>query len=603
MELFLPINKKDMLDRGWDELDFIIVSGDAYIDHPSFGVAIISRILEAFNYKVGIIAQPNIKDVNEFKKLGTPRLGFMVTGGNIDSMVSHYSVARRRRKFDYYTPGGKMGKRPDDAVITYSRIIRKLYPDTPIILGGIEASLRRLCHYDYYLDKLRPSILIDSQADIILYGMADKSVIELADALKYGINIKDLTYLRGSSFLTTKKNVIDSEAIFLPKYNELLKDKLNYAKSFKVQYLNSDPYSAKTLVEEYNEGYVVVNPPAYPLTNDEIDWVYNLNYERKVHPSYKEEVKAISEVKHSIIINRGCYGNCSFCALNMHQGRIIQSRSKDSVINEAHKIIKSPDFKGYIHDVGGPTANFYHPSCKKATKQGMCLNRNCLTPKPCPNLRVSHQDYLDILKDLRKLDGVKKVFVRSGIRYDYLIYDQDETFFNELVKHHVSGQLKVAPEHISDNVLRLMNKPSKHVFCMFMNKFYKLNKKHNKEQYIIPYFMSSHPGSTLKDAVELAEFIHKHNLYVEQVQDFYPTPSTLATCMFYTGVNPLTNEKVYVATSPHEKALQRALIHYKNPKNYHHVIKALKLTKREDLIGYHPHCLVKPKKAPKKVTN
>lgn len=592
--MFLPICKQDLIDRGIEQLDFVYISGDAYVDHPSFGHAIIGRVLEAHGYKIGIIPQPDIKNPNWMDCLGIPRLGFLVTSGNIDSMVNHYYVSKKRRTKDYYSPNGKMGLRPDNAVITYCNMIKEKYPNIPLVIGGIEASLRRLAHYDYISDSLKKSILIDSKADLLLYGMGERTIVEMADSLESGLDISDIIYIKGSTWKTSNKDYLPSDAIYLPTYKELKSDKLNYAKSFYIQYTNTDPFISKPLIEEYDGIYVVQNTPSLPLDQELMDWTYSLPYERTYHPIYSNTpIPAIEEVQNSIVINRGCFGSCSFCALTMHQGRIIQSRSKESVVDEAKKIIKSPSFKGYINDVGGPTANFYHPSCKKQLENGTCPAKQCLHPKPCKNLEISHDDYLDILRTLRKLDGVKKVFVRSGIRYDYLMYDKDDTFFKELIKHHISGQLKVAPEHISNNVLFYMQKPPKELYLKFTKKYKDLNKQLNKDQYLVPYLMSSHPGCTLDDAILLAEYIRDERIYVEQVQDFYPTPSTLATCMYYTGVDPRTMKKVYVAKTKEEKAMQRALIQYKDPKNHDLVKKALILAKRYDLIGNGPKCLIR----------
>ncbi len=593
--MFLPICKQDLIERGIEQLDFVYISGDAYVDHPSFGHAIISRVLEAHGYSVGIIPQPDIKKANWMDELGMPRLGFLVTSGNIDSMVNHYYVSKKRRLKDNYSPNGEMGLRPDNAVITYCKAIKEKYPDIPLIIGGIEASLRRLAHYDYIADKLKKSILIDSKADLLLYGMGERSIVEMADSLSSGLDISDVIYIKGSTWKTTNKDYIPTDAIYLPTYHEVKQDRFTYAKSFYTQYTNTDPFSSKPLVEKYDDVYVVQNTPVLPLDQELMDWTYSLPYERTYHPIYNNKpIPAIQEVQNSIVINRGCFGSCSFCALTMHQGRIIQSRSKTSVVNEAKQIIKSKEFKGYIHDVGGPTANFYHPSCKKQLEEGTCPKRQCLHPTPCKNLEISHDDYLDILRTLRKLDGIKKVFVRSGIRYDYLMYDKDDTFFKELVEHHISGQLKVAPEHISNNVLYYMQKPSKELYVKFTKKYKEINKQLNKEQYLVPYLMSSHPGCTLDDAILLAEYIRDEKIYVEQVQDFYPTPATLATCMYYTGVDPRTMKPVYVAKSKEEKAMQRALMQYKNPKNHDLVKKALIKANRKDLIGYTKHCLIKP---------
>lgn len=596
--MFLPISKQDLIERNIEQLDFVYISGDAYVDHPSFGHAIIGRVLEAHGYKIGIIPQPNIYEKGWMDKLGIPRLAYLVTAGNIDSMVNHYYVSKKRRPKDYYSPNGKIGLRPDNATITYCNAIKEAHPNIPLIIGGIEASLRRLAHYDYYSDRLKKSILIDSKADLLLFGMGERSIVEMADSLNSGLDISDIIYIKGSVWKTTNKDYLPSDAIYLPTYKELQKDKLEYARSFFVQYTNTDPINSKPIIEIYNDIYVVQNTPSMPLDQELIDWTYSLPYERTYHPIYnKTPIPAIEEVQNSIVINRGCFGSCSFCALSMHQGRIIQSRSKESVVDEAKKIIKSPSFKGYINDVGGPTANFYHPSCKKQIENGTCPKKQCLHPTPCKNLEISHDDYLDILRTLRKLDGVKKVFVRSGIRYDYLMYDKDDTFFEELVQHHISGQLKVAPEHISNQVLFYMQKPTKELYVKFVNKYKIINKKYKKDQYLVPYLMSSHPGSTLKDAILLAEYIRDERLYIEQVQDFYPTPSTLSTCMYYTGVDPRTMKKVYVAKTKEEKAMQRALIQYKNPKNYELVKKALILAHREDLIGNSPKCLIREQKS------
>ena len=594
---FLPISKEDMKEAGIEQLDFIYISGDAYVDHPSFGSAIISRILEAHGYKVGFIAQPDWKDKESINILGEPRLGFLVSAGNMDSMVNHYTVSKRRRKNDAYTPGGVMGKRPDYATIVYCNLIRQTYKNKPIIIGGIEASLRRLAHYDYWSNKLKRSILLDSGADIISYGMGEHSIVEIADALDSGIDIKDISFIDGTVYKTRKREDI-YDAIELPHYEELKADKLSYAKSFYVQYCNTDPFSGKRLFETYDDKlYVVQNPPAKPLTQPEMDQVYALPYMRDYHPSYKEAggIPAIEEVKFSLISNRGCFGGCSFCALTFHQGRIIQTRSHESIIAEANKMIWDPDFKGYIHDVGGPTANFRAPACEKQMTKGACPHKQCLFPKPCQNLKVDHTDYLALLRKLRELPNVKKVFIRSGIRFDYMIYDNNQTFLRELCEHHISGQLKVAPEHISDPVLEKMGKPSVDVYNRFVKAYKDMNEKIGKKQYLVPYLMSSHPGSTLKEAVELAEFLRDLGYMPEQVQDFYPTPSTISTCMYYTGVDPRNMQPVYVAVNPHEKAMQRALIQYRNPKNYDLVYEALVKAGRTDLIGFDKKCLIRPR--------
>ncbi len=594
---FLPICKKDMDERGIQQLDFVYVIGDAYVDHPSFGHAIISRVLEAHGYTVGIISQPDWKDDHSISILGEPRLGFLVAAGNMDSMVNHYTVSKKRRSTDAYTPGGVMGKRPDYATITYCNLIRRNYKKTPIIIGGIEASLRRLAHYDYWSDSLKRSILLDSGADLLLYGMGERSIVEVADALNSGLLVRDITFIDGTVYKTRKKEDI-YDAIFLPDYSELKADKKNYAKSFYVQYQNTDPFSGKRLAESYDyKTFVVQNPPSKPLTIEEMDDVYALPYMRTYHPSYEKAggVPAISEVKFSLVSNRGCFGGCSFCALTFHQGRIIQIRSHESIIEEAKMLTKEPDFKGYIHDVGGPTANFRAPACKKQLKHGACPNKQCLFPKPCDNLIADHRDYRALLKQLRALPGVKKVFIRSGIRFDYLLADKDQSFLKELCEYHVSGQLKVAPEHISDAVLKYMGKPENSVYRRFVQSYQKMNEKIGRKQFLVPYLMSSHPGSTLKEAVELAEFLRDFGYMPEQVQDFYPTPSTLSTCMYYTGVDPRTMEPVYTAVNPHEKAMQRALIQYRNPKNYELVSEALHKAGRTDLIGFDKKCLIRPR--------
>ncbi len=594
---FLPICKKDMEERGIQQLDFVYVIGDAYVDHPSFGHAIISRVLEAHGYTVGIISQPDWKDDHSISILGEPRLGFLVAAGNMDSMVNHYTVSKKRRSTDAYTPGGVMGKRPDYATITYCNLIRRNYKKTPIIIGGIEASLRRLAHYDYWSDSLKRSILLDSGADLLLYGMGERSIVEVADALNSGLLVRDITFIDGTVYKTRKKEDI-YDAIFLPDYSELKADKKNYAKSFYVQYQNTDPFSGKRLAESYDyKTFVVQNPPSKPLTIEEMDDVYALPYMRTYHPSYEKAggVPAISEVKFSLVSNRGCFGGCSFCALTFHQGRIIQVRSHESIIEEAKALTKESDFKGYIHDVGGPTANFRAPACKKQLKHGACPNKQCLFPKPCDNLIADHRDYRALLKQLRALPGVKKVFIRSGIRFDYLLADKDQSFLKELCEYHVSGQLKVAPEHISDAVLKYMGKPENSVYRRFVQSYQKMNEKIGRKQFLVPYLMSSHPGSTLKEAVELAEFLRDFGYMPEQVQDFYPTPSTLSTCMYYTGVDPRTMEPVYTAVNPHEKAMQRALIQYRNPKNYELVSEALHKAGRTDLIGFDKKCLIRPR--------
>ena len=595
---FLPVSRKDMDKRGWDYVDFTYVIGDAYVDHPSFGHAIISRVLEANGYRVGIISQPDWKDKDSINVFGRPRLGFLVMAGNMDSMVNHYTVSKKRRATDAFTPGGVMGKRPDYATVVYCNLIRQTYKDVPIIIGGIEASLRRMGHYDYWSDKVKNSILVDSGADLLLYGMGEKSVVEVADALNSGIEVKDITFIDGTVYKTKSPDAV-YDYIMLPDINEIKSDKLKYAESFYIQYCNTDPFVAKPLVEKYKDTlYIVQNTPSKPLTQMEMDDIYSYDYMRNYHPDYEKDggVPAIKEVKYSLVSNRGCFGGCSFCALTFHQGRIIQTRSHESIINEAKQIINEPDFKGYIHDVGGPPANFRHTSCEKQLSKGVCPNKQCLFPTPCKNLTVDHKDYLTLLRKLRKLPGVKKVFIRSGIRFDYLMCDKDDTFMKEMVEHHISGQLKVAPEHISDNVLEKMGKPKREVYEKFIKKYNDINKKMGKNQFVVPYLMSSHPGSTLENAVELAEYLREWGYMPEQVQDFYPTPSTISTCMYYTGVDPRTMKKVYVTRNPHEKAMQRALIQYRNPKNYDLVKEALIKTGRTDLIGFDSKCLIKPRK-------
>jgi len=591
---YLPISKEDMEKREWDQCDFVYVIGDAYVDHHSFGPAIISRVLESNGYKVGIIAQPDWKDSKSITALGTPRLGFLVCGGNMDTMVNHYTVAKKLRHQDAYSPGGVMGKRPDRATIVYCNMIRKVYKNIPIIIGGIEASLRRLAHYDYWSDKVKHSILLDSQADIISYGMGEHSIVELADALNSGIAVQDITFIEGTVYKTKDLTSV-YDAIILPTFQTILDSKEEFAKSFNIQYNNTDPYSGKRLVEQYKDNeYVVQNPPSKPLTQAEMDRVYSLPFMRDYHPSYEAlgGIPAIEELKFSLISNRGCFGGCSFCALTFHQGRIVQTRSHESIIAEANLLIWDKDFKGYINDVGGPTANFRHVACEKQLTKGACVDKQCLFPAPCKNLKIDHKDYLSLLRKLRELPNVKKVFIRSGIRFDYLIHDKDDTFMRELCEHHVSGQLKVAPEHISDKVLELMGKPENSVYEEFIKKFTKINEQIGKKQFVVPYLMSSHPGSTLKEAVALAEYLRDLGYMPEQVQDFYPTPSTIATCMYYTGLDPRNMQPVYVPKTQHDKAMQRALIQYRNPKNYNLVVEALTLAHRTDLIGYDKKCLI-----------
>lgn len=595
---FLPITAEEVRELGVSQLDFIYVTGDAYVDHPSFGHAIITRLLQSHGYTVGIISQPDWKNDDSIAVFGAPRLGFLVSSGNMDSMVNHYYVSKKHRETDAYTPGGKPYMRPDHATVVYSNLIRKKYRHIPIIIGGIEASLRRMAHYDYWSDSFKRSILLDSQADLISYGMGEKSIVEIADALSSGIAVKDISFIAGTVYKTKDiSGLYDYE--LLPSYDDMVSDKTLYAKSFKIQYDNTDAFNGRTLIEPYPNGiYVVQNIPQAPLTMQEMDDVYALPYQRTYHPSYEPlgGVPAISEIKFSLISNRGCFGGCNFCALTFHQGRTVQVRSHESIIEEAKLITQDKDFKGYIHDVGGPTANFRQPSCQKQLRAGVCKHRQCLCPEPCPNLEVTHSDYLSLLRKLRSLPNVKKVFVRSGIRFDYLMLDKDDTFFRELVEHHISGQLKVAPEHISDAVLSRMGKPENSVYEAFTEKYHRLNQKIGKNQFLVPYLMSSHPGSTIKEAVALAEYLRDIGYMPEQVQDFYPTPSTMSTVMYYTGIDPVTTKRVYVCKNPHEKAMQRALIQYRNPKNYELVREALKLAGREDLIGFDKKCLIKPRK-------
>lgn len=594
---FLPICKADMEQRGWEQLDFILVTGDAYIDHPSFGTAVISRVLEDAGYKVGIIAQPDWRSIKDFKRLGRPKLAFLITAGNIDSMVNHYTVSKRKRQKDFYSPGGKMGLRPDRATIVYTNMVRRAFKKVPIILGGIEASLRRFAHYDYWDDKVRRSILFDSEADLLVFGMGEKQILEIAENLKNGLDVKYIHHIAGTCYkVDNLENVYDY--IEVPSFEEISQNKVAYAHAFKIQYEEQDSIRGRVLVQGHSNTYVVQNPPVMPLTRVELDRVYQLPYVRNYHPIYEKlgGVPAITEVKHSIISQRGCFGSCSFCALTFHQGRVIQSRSHESIIKEAEKIIEDKEFKGYIHDVGGPTANFRHVACEKQKKEGTCKNKQCLYPKPCKNLNIDHDEYLQLLKKLRKLKGVKKVFIRSGLRYDYIMADKKrEEFLKELCEHHVSGQLKVAPEHVSPRVLALMGKPKREIYDAFVDKYYKINKKLGKNQFLVPYLMSSHPGSDLNAAIEIAEYLRDIKYQPEQVQDFYPTPGTLSTCMFYTELDPRNMKAVYVPKKRHEKAMQRALLQYKNPQNYDLVKEALLLAGRQDLIGYGSKCLIKPK--------
>lgn len=598
MRDFLPISREDMQKRGWREVDFVYVCGDAYVDHPSFGAAIITRVLEAHGFRVGFISQPDWKKEESIQVFGRPRLGFLVSAGNMDSMVNHYTVAKKRRHNDAYTPGGEIGRRPDYATIVYCNLIRKVYKQVPIIIGGIEASLRRLAHYDYWSDSMKHSILVDSQANLLSYGMGELSIIAIAEALDSGIAVEDITFIEGTVYRTKNlDSVYDAE--ILPSYQEIQTDKRKYAESFYTQYCNTDAITAKRLVEPYHDHlYVVQNPPARPLTQLEMDDIYALPYMCAYHPSYEAAggVPALREIKFSLTSNRGCYGGCSFCALTFHQGRVVQARSHESILREAEGMLADPDFKGYIHDVGGPTANFRHRACEKQETYGVCTNKQCLYPKPCPNLKIDHRDYLNLLRKLRNLPGVKKVFVRSGIRFDYLMADPDDLFLKELCKYHISGQLRVAPEHVSDAVLIRMGKPMNVVYERFLKRYQQINGMYGKQQFVVPYLMSSHPGSTLKEAVELAEYLRDLGYMPEQVQDFYPTPSTISTCMYYTGLDPRTMKNVYVPKNPHEKAMQRALIQYRNPANYDLVKEALIKAGRRDLIGFDKKCLIRPRK-------
>ncbi len=592
---FLPVSREDMERRGISQLDFVYVIGDAYVDHPSFGHAVISRVLESRGYTVGIIAQPDWRTAESITVLGRPRLGFLVTAGNMDSMVNHYAVSKKRRQKDSYTPGGVMGKRPDRAVIVYCNLIRQAYRDVPIIAGGIEASLRRMAHYDYWSDSVRRSVLMDCGADLISYGMGERSIVEIADALDAQIPVQDITFIPGTCFKTKRPEAV-SDCGLLPDYETIRTDKKACAESFYMQYRNTDPFNGRRLAEPYGTVYVVQNPPAKPLSQQEMDDIYALPYCRTWHPSYDEAggIPAFAEVKFSLISSRGCFGGCSFCALTFHQGRIIQTRSHESLLAEARQMTEDPDFKGYIHDVGGPTANFRQPSCRKQLEHGVCRDRQCLFPEPCRNLTADHRDYVSLLRKLRKIPGVKKVFIRSGIRFDYLMQDPSDEFFRELVRYHISGQLKVAPEHVSDRVLALMGKPKHSVYRKFTEKYRQLNQDLGMNQFLVPYLMSSHPGCSMKEAVELACYLRDSGCMPEQVQDFYPTPSTLSTCMYYTGLDPRTMSPVYVPKNPHHKAMQRALIQYRRPENQDLVREALRMAGREDLIGYGPKCLVRP---------
>lgn len=594
MNKFLPINKKEMLDRGWDEVDFVYVTGDSYVDHPSFGASIVTRVLESKGFKVAVLSQPDWRSTADFVQFGKPRLGFFVTSGNIDSMVAHYTAAKRKRHDDAYTAGGVAGKRPDRAVIVYTQIIKKLYPDSPVIIGGLEASLRRFAHYDYWDDKIRPSILIDSGADLLSFGMGENQTIEIAQRLDNGENIKDMRDILGTCYACSVTET-PYTGVECPSYDNVMSSKKEYAKSCRIQQDEQDHIRGRIIKQRHGKQMIVQNQPMPPLTQRELDWVYSLPYMRAYHPSYEKigGVPGIREVEFSITHNRGCFGACNFCSIAFHQGRYVTTRSKKSIMIEAEKLTHMPNFKGYIHDIGGPTANFRQPSCEYQKEHGLCKGKKCLAPKPCGNLSVDHSEYLDILRSVRNINGVKKVFIRSGIRYDYLLKDKDDTFFRELVENHVSGQLKVAPEHCSASVLDKMGKPHIEAYIDFSRRYFQYTDEVNKEQYLVPYLMSSHPGSTLDDAIELALFLKKNHIRPEQVQDFYPTPGTISTCMFYTELDPYTMERVYVAKTEHDKALQRALLQYFNPKNQHLVEEALKRAKRYDLIGYDGKCLVK----------
>lgn len=585
--MFLPVTKKEIEDRGWSQVDFVLISGDAYVDHHSFGTAIIGRLLESHGYKVAILPQPDYKSAEDFRRFGRPRLGFLINGGVVDSMVNNYSVFKRKRKVDEYSPGGISGNRPDRAVIVYSNRAREAYKDVPVIIGGIEASLRRLGHYDYWSDKVRRSILLDAKADLLIYGMGERAVVAIAEALEAGIDVKDITWIEGTCY-KAKSFEQDEDTAVLPSYEEITGSKEAYCRSFAMAYRNNDNINGKRLVEKYADSlYVIQNKPQPPLSRQELDDVYELPYENEIHPIYEAAggIPAFSEIKFSLVSARGCFGGCSFCALTYHQGRQVRSRSKESLVAEARALTQKPDFKGYIHDVGGPTANFRYPACKKQLEYGVCKDKDCLYPRPCKNMEVDHKEYLEVLREIRQIPGVKKVFIRSGIRYDYVMADKDDAFLRELCKYHVSGTLKVAPEHITERVLYHMRKPAKEVFIAFADKYRRINQQLGLKQYLIPYLISSHPGSTLDDAVELALFLKEYGFVPDQVQDFYPTPATLATCMYYTEMDPFTMEPVYIAKDLEEKKMQWALIHYHKPENRGIVMKALKKAGREDLVG------------------
>lgn len=595
MSEFLPITLDDIEKRGWNQIDFLFVSGDAYVDHPSFGPAVICRVLESKGYKVAMLCQPDWKNKQSLSVLGKPRLGVLISGGNLDSMLCHYTAARKLRKKDNYTPGGIMGKRPDHATVVYSKMAKRLWPELPVVIGGIEASLRRFAHYDYWEDKLLPSILMDSGADLLVYGMGEKQIVEIADYLAGGANISTVRYVRGTAYLCDNLENVTDEHVLLPSYEAILKNKELFARAYKLQSGEQDPFYGKVVVQQSGTKYVVQNQSTFPLSEEEMDAIYDLPYCRTYHPSYEKfgGIPAIEEVKFSIISQRGCFGSCSFCAIHSHQGRIIQARSHESILREARLISELPDFKGYIHDVGGPTANFRHAACEKQLKVGACKNRQCLFPNVCPSIDADHSDYVALLRKIRALPGIKKVFIRSGIRYDYLLADESRVFLDELCRYHVSGQLKIAPEHVSPNVLKHMGKPGKEVYLKFLRLFNKKNQEIGLKQFVVPYFISSHPGCTINDAVELAEFLRDTGHYPEQVQDFIPTPGSCSTAMYYSGIDPETGKKVFVTQNPHEKAMQRALMQYKNPKNRNLVKEALQLANRSDLIGSDSRCLLR----------
>ena len=599
---FLPVSKADMESRGWWWYDFLIVTGDAYVDHPSFGPTVIARVLEAEGFRVAILAQPDWHDAEAFRAMGRPRLGVMIGSGNLDSMVAHYTAAKKRRSEDFYSPGKKMGLRPDRAVIVYANRAREAFPDLPIVIGGLEASLRRFAHYDYWDDKVRRSALVDAGADILVYGMGETACIEIARRLKKKQPISSMTDIRGTAVMVSDPSLCAYDSVTVPSFEDVSSSMSDYADATRVEYAEHDPVRGKAILQKHDKRWLLVNPPAMPLSTKELDRVAELPYTRQYHPMYEAMggVPGLEEVKFSVIHNRGCFGGCNFCALAFHQGRMVTSRSHESVIREVTALTKLPDFKGYINDVGGPSANFRHPSCQKQLKYGMCADKRCLAPTPCKNIDADHSDYLSLLRKLRAIPGVKKVFVRSGIRYDYMLEDKNQEFFAELVKYHISGQLKVAPEHCIDSVLDYMGKPHIGVYEQFMDRYRRLNDRYSKEQYVVPYLMSSHPGSTLQDAVALAQYLNRLGRQPEQVQDFYPTPGTISTCMYYTGIDPTTMQRVYVAKTPHEKAMQRALLQWKRPDKRKLVIEALKEAGREDLIGYGPECLVRPDYSPRK---